>query len=69
MRDTASVSVKSAVDGTVKRRKPRKGQRAVIEQYHVKVDPRVWATAKKLCGPYQFIKIVNEEMVVVANGD
>lgn len=68
VRDRATVTVLRPVDGTVRRRKPRKGQRRAVTTHHVKVDPRVWAVAKRLCGPYQSIVIVDSETVRVVNG-
>jgi hypothetical protein len=67
VREAATVIVTETVDGTVQRRTPRKGQRAAYTNYHIKVDPRVWAVARKLCGPYQAIKIIDTTTVLITN--
>ena len=67
LRDTASVTVSKPVDGTKRRRKPTKGQRAVIASHSIKVDPRVWAVAQSLCGPHQSIQIAHATEVRVVN--
>jgi len=68
VKDVATVTVKDTVDGTKKRKKrgPNK-PKAAITHTDIKVDPRVWATAKSICMGSQRIVIVSETHVMVVN--
>jgi hypothetical protein len=74
--DTATVTVKEAVDGTRPVRRRRQGRRrssaarttpAAIHERHVKVDAEVMAMAKSIRLPSQRIKIVDHNEVWVVN--
>jgi hypothetical protein len=68
IRDTATVTVKAPVDGTVKRRTrgPNKPKTAV-DTHQIRVRPDVWAKAKAICLPSQRLKIVSDTEVWVVN--
>lgn len=67
VRDTATVTVKQAVDGTVKRRGRGPAKPKEVIDRHIKVRPDVWAKAKEICLPSQHIRIVSEVEVWVVN--
>jgi hypothetical protein len=66
--ETATVTVKAPVDGTVKRRTrgPNKPKTAV-DTHQIRVRPDVWAKAKAICLPSQRLKIVSDTEVWVVN--
>lgn len=61
VRDTATVRVSDPVDGMVTRAGSKRARPAPVD--HVKVDPRVLATAKRIRRPGECLVIVNESEV------
>jgi len=70
IRDTATVTVKDAVDGRKKRRKPSGYVRKAVTTTLTleDCDPRVVAAAKAIRKPGQLFQIVNPEVIRVING-
>jgi hypothetical protein len=68
VRDTATVTVKDAVDGTVRRKKrgPNKPKKA-IDTHAITVRADVLAKAKAIKLPSQRLRIVSETEVWVVN--
>jgi hypothetical protein len=55
--ETATVTVSAAVDGTIQRKGRGPGRRAPLD-YHLTVDPEVWATAQAICRPGErFVRV------------
>src|SRR3982750_2008789 len=67
VQDNATITVKKAVDGTKKRRAPKKGARKVLAEAHLRVDEGVGAAAKQARRDGQRIQIVSETEVMVVN--
>jgi hypothetical protein len=67
VRDNAVVTVKKAVDGTVKRRGRGPAKAKPQLDTHIKVRDDVWAAAKAVCMTSQRIVIVSETEVWVVN--
>jgi len=65
--EVATVTVKAAVDGTVKRKARGKNKPKPPPVDHVKVDPRIMDAAKGICLPSQRLKIVSAMEVWVIN--
>ena len=67
IRDTATVTLSSPVDGTRRRRGAVAHTRRVTESYSITVHPDVWALAQSVCLPTQRIVIVSDTEVMVVN--
>jgi hypothetical protein len=69
VRETATVTVKKAVDGTPRRKRRGKGKARLLstETHSIKVDPRVMAAARAAMRPGQRLVIVDAECVRLVN--
>lgn len=67
VRDTATVTVKDAVDGTKKRRKPAEKRAKAVTTHQIRVDDRVWKVAQTLVTDQTKVKIVSATEVLVVN--
>lgn len=63
VRDTASVTVSETVDGSKRRKAPRKGSRSSKVQT-VTVDKHVMAAARRALRPGEHLKIVSGDKVI-----
>lgn len=66
VRDTASVIVSEAVDGTKRRKPPQKGHRQP-KVTTIKVDRKVWRAARKALKPNTEIRIISADCVRIVN--